>query len=100
MTPQSDATDAAAVFGRNVRDRRTASGQSLRAMAPLAGLRHAALHRIESGEGTTLATARRIAAALGVPLPVLVSACGHCHDAPPRGYACQECGTPGPAVTG
>lgn len=100
MTPQSDVTDVAVVFGRNVRDRRTASGQSLRAMAPLAGLRHAALGRIESGEGTTLATAGRIAAALGFPLSVLVGACGHCLDAPPRGFTCDVCGTAGTAVTG
>jgi transcriptional regulator with XRE-family HTH domain len=97
--PQGDATDAAAVFGRNVRDRRTASGQSLRAMAPLAGLRHAALGRIESGTGTTLATAGHIAGALGVPLSVLTAVCGHCLDAPRRGFTCQSCGTAGPAVT-
>jgi len=90
--PQGDSADVTAVFGRQVHARRTARGWSLRRMAPMAGLRHAALHRIETGEGTTLATAGRIAAALGVPLAVLVTetACSHC----------QECGAPGPAVTG
>jgi transcriptional regulator with XRE-family HTH domain len=99
MTAPGDVT---AVFGRQVRTHRTARGWTLRAMAPLAGLRPSALHRIESGESTTLATAGRIAAALGVPLAVLVTEaeCGHCLGAPPAGGTCRECGAAGPAVTG
>ena len=92
--------EAARVFGRNIRAVRQSRGWNLRETAPLLGMRFQNLARIEAGEGTTLATAGRIAAGLGVPLTRLLAACGECLDAPRPGLTCQECGTPGPAVTG
>jgi transcriptional regulator with XRE-family HTH domain len=99
--PQGDATEVTAVFARQVRAARTARNWSLRALSAASGVDHSTLSRIEKGAGITLGLAARIAGALGMPLPVLLTeaACGHCLDAPPRGYTCQECGAPGPAVT-
>lgn len=98
MTASEDVT---AAFGRRVRDLRTERGWSLRDMGAMVSVDAATLSRIENGAGTTIGTAGRIAALFGLPLvamlrPVL---CGHCFDAPSRGFTCQECGAAGPEVT-
>ena len=99
---QGDVTGVCAVFGQRVRAARTGRDWTLRELAAEAGVDHTTLSKIENGRGTRFAIAGRIAAAFGVPLAALLPAvaCGHCLDAPPRGFTCQECGTAGPAVTG
>jgi DNA-binding XRE family transcriptional regulator len=93
---------ASVVFGRRVRDLRNERGWTLRDAAPRAFLDPATLSRIENGADTTIGTAGRIAAAYGVSLAVLLpwADCAWCLDSPPRGFTCQECGTPGLAVAG
>ena len=100
--PRGDSTDATAVFARRVRDLRAERGWLLRDLAEASGLGISTLSRIENGRDTSLGAAGMIARGLGVPLAALLPdvACGHCLDAPPRGFTCQECGTAGPAVTG
>lgn len=92
----------AAVFARKVRDHRADRGWLLRDLARASGVGVSTLSRVENGANATLSLAGRIARGFGVPLAALLpdAACGHCLDAPPRGFTCQECGTAGPAVTG
>jgi transcriptional regulator with XRE-family HTH domain len=105
MTARGDGADVAAVFGRRVRAERTARGWLQRDLADASGVGTSTLSRTENGADPALALAAAIARGLGMPLAVLLAgmlpepACGHCLDAPPRGFTCQECGTPGPAVT-
>lgn len=102
MTPRGGATNTAAVFGRAVREARTARGWRLQDLADATGIGIGSASRIENGTNVTLGTAGRIAAALGVPLAALLRpvACLDCVDAPPRGFTCQSCGAAGAAVTG
>ena len=61
-------------FGHRLRETREKAGLSLRALAEQAGVDHAQLVRLESGQRTcTLETAVDIAAALGVNLGILVA---------------------------
>jgi transcriptional regulator with XRE-family HTH domain len=100
MTASGDQT--AAVFARRVREARLSRGWLLRDLAEASGVGISTLSRAETGARVdiTLGTAERIARGLGVPLAALLPdvACGHCLDDPPRGFTCQQCGTPGPAV--
>jgi transcriptional regulator with XRE-family HTH domain len=101
--PRSDPTEVTLAFGRHVRETRTALGWTLEELSARTGMGLGSLSRIENGFNLTLATAGRLAVALGVPLAALLRlasvACGHCQDAPPRGFTCQECDLAGPAVT-
>jgi transcriptional regulator with XRE-family HTH domain len=102
MTARGDGADVTAVFSARVRASRGDRGWSLRDLSAVAGMTYPTLSKIENGAGTSLAGAARIARALGMPLAALLPdvACGHCLDAPPRGFTCQECDLAGPAVTG
>ena len=62
------------------------------------GLHQTKISKIECAtEGATYSQAVRIAAALGLPLPVakdvqVPPVCRTCVGRPPRGYTCNECG--------
>jgi transcriptional regulator with XRE-family HTH domain len=98
--PQGDGADVTAVFARRVREYRADRGWHLKHLAAASGLGISTLSRIENGREASLGAAGMIARGFGVPLAALLPdvGCGHCLDAPRRGFTCQECGTPGPAV--
>jgi transcriptional regulator with XRE-family HTH domain len=80
-----------AAFGRRARELRQERGWSLERMAARPGLNISAVRRAERGGNIRLATAERIAGALGVPLADMLGAgsCGHC----------RECGAKVPEVS-
>lgn len=100
MTYRNDPSPVTASFGRRARELRKEREWSLKEAAALASLTPGTLCRIERGADTTLCTAARVAEAYGVRLAVMLDpdSCPVCHDAPRRGFACQECGTAGPAA--
>jgi transcriptional regulator with XRE-family HTH domain len=101
VTVRNPPTPVTIAFGRRARELRQEREWTLNKGASRTQLAPSTLCRIEQGMDTTLSTAERIAAAYWVPLAVMLSpeTCANCHDAPGRGFTCQECGTAGPAVT-
>lgn len=101
--PRSDPTEVTLAFGRNVRATRTGLGWTMQALSARTGMQICSLSRIENGANLQLATAGRIAGALGEPLGALLRLdpvlCRHCLDTPPRGFTCQACGAAWSAVT-
>jgi transcriptional regulator with XRE-family HTH domain len=100
VTAASDPTPLTAAFGRRVRELRQERGWSLRYTGDLVALNWGTVSKIETGAGTTLSAADRIAGAFGVPLAVMLApdACANCHGAPHRGFICGTCWEPGPGV--
>ena len=99
---RSEASAVTAALGRRAHDLRTGRGWSLRHFGGLVSVHESTLSKIENGADTTIGTAARIAAGLGVPVAGLLRPfwCLHCLDAPPRGFTCDSCGASGTAVTG
>lgn len=59
-------------IGKNIRILRKQRGQTLKNLAGQIGITHQQLSRIENGGGTSTTTLERIAAVLGVDMPVLI----------------------------
>lgn len=80
MTAPAEPVTAA--FGRRARELRQERGWSLERMASRPGLNISAVRRAERGGNIRLATAERIADALGVPLAGMLGggSCGHCRE--------------------
>ncbi len=60
------------IIGKNIRILRKQRGQTLKSLAEQIGITHQQLSRIENGGGTSTTTLERIAAVLGVDMPVLI----------------------------
>lgn len=72
MTAPAPAPVAVA-FGLRARALRNERGWSLERMAARPGLNISAVRRVERGEGTTLATAEKVAAAFGMGLAEMLA---------------------------
>lgn len=82
----------------NLRALRKARGLRQCELAESSGVRQGTVSAIERGYRSGPARAvEAMAAALGVTVDALRSAvsCGNCGGKPPRGFTCQQCGTPG-----
>jgi len=88
------------LFGARILRERTRRGWSLRDLDKRTGGKtsYSAINRAERAVSSiSLATAARIAAALGIPLGELVAPpeCSRCDGHPPEGFICGECGLGG-----
>jgi transcriptional regulator with XRE-family HTH domain len=102
MAVPRNSSPVTVAFGRRVRELRQEHGWTVQKLADVTGLGPSGLWRVESGDNTTLATAGKIADALGVPLASMLDpeSCAHCHGAPRRGWICGTCGAAGAEVPG
>ncbi|MBR1691767.1 MAG: helix-turn-helix transcriptional regulator [Lachnospiraceae bacterium] len=64
--------DTRETIGKNIRILRKERGQTLKSLSNQVGLTYQQLSRIENGSGTSTSTLERIAAVLGVEIPVLL----------------------------
>lgn len=64
--------DMKTTIGKNIRILRKQKGQTLQSLSKQIGITHQQLSRIENGGGTSTATLERIAAVLGVDMPILI----------------------------
>ena len=64
--------DTRETIGKNIRILRKERGQTLKSLSNQVGLTYQQLSRIENGSGTSTSTLERIAAVLGVEMPVLL----------------------------
>ena len=94
----SVAGDISRAFGLHVRQARIQAGLSLREVATKAGLSsQTTVHRVEHGDGCSLAAAALIARALGRSLDELTTqvGCSNCNDMPWPNFICAACGKRG-----
>lgn len=59
-------------IGKNIRILRKQNGHTLQSLSKQIGITHQQLSRIENGSGTSTSTLERIAAILGVDIPILI----------------------------
>lgn len=91
--------EISAVFGQQLKRARERRGWSIRDLCDKSGVSINTISRSERGYDVMLSNAVAMAAALGMPLSVLLdeSACPGCNGTPPGGFICSACGREGTA---